>query len=158
MIFPAPGPVLTAPFPGALTPQVTTFAPPAATQLTHGLVPDFINPLVHEGEVALEQQLFGNMSVSAAYVFSRGLHLPMFLDANLQPATGTRSYDILDTSGSTAQTVTYPFYTKRIDPTGVILNGYSDVNSWYNSMVITFRRPMRHGLAPSTAPIIQWIP
>ena len=43
VIFPAPGPTLTAPFAGALTPTVTTFAPPAATQLTHGLVPDFQN-------------------------------------------------------------------------------------------------------------------
>jgi len=39
-----------------------------------------------------------------------------------------------------------PFYTQRIDPTGQVFVGYSDVNSWYNSMVITFRRPMRHGL------------
>jgi hypothetical protein len=33
-----------------------------------------------------------------------------------------------------------------VDPTGVILAGFSDVNSWYNSLVITLRRPMRHGL------------
>ncbi len=146
VIFPAPGPALTAPFAGALTPQVTTFAPPAATQLTHGLVPDFINPLVHEGEVTFERQLPGNTSFSAAYVFSRGMHLPMFIDSNLQPATGTRSYDVLSTGGTTAQTISEPFYTKRTDATGVILAGSSDVNSWYNSMVISFRKPMSHGL------------
>jgi len=33
-----------------------------------------------------------------------------------------------------------------VDPTGVVLTGFSDVNSWYNSMVVTFRRPVSHGL------------
>ena len=146
VIYPAPGPALTAPFPGALTPTVTTFAPPAATQLTHGLVPDFVNPMVHEGDVTFERQLPGNTSVSAAYVFSRGMHLPMFIDANLQPSTTTQSYDVLSSSGNTVQTVNYPFYTSRVDKTGVVLTGFSDVNSWYNSMVLTFRRPMNHGL------------
>ena len=146
VIFPAPGPPLAAPFQGALTPQVTTFAPPAATQLTHGLVTDFVNPMVHEGDVTFERQLPGNTSLTVAYVFSRGMHLPMFVDTNLQPSTTSHSYDVVDTSGNTVQTVTYPFYTQRVDPTGVVLTGFSDVNSWYNSMVVTFRRPVSHGL------------
>ena len=146
VIFPAPGAPLAAPFTGALTPQVTTFAPPAATQLTHGLVPDFINPMVHEGDITFERQLPGNTSFSAAYVFSRGMHLPMFIDGNLAPSTSTKSFDVLSASGATDQTITEPFYTKRVDATGVILVGSSDVNSWYNSMVLTFRKPMSHGL------------
>ncbi len=146
VIFPAPGLPLAAPFAGAITPQVTTFAPPAATQLTHGLVPDFVNPMVHEGDVTFERQLPGNTSITAAYVFSRGMHLPMFVDTNLQPSTTTHSYDVVDASGNTTQSVTYPFYTKRVDPTGVVLTGFSDVNSWYNSMVLTFRKPASHGL------------
>ncbi len=145
VIFPAPGPTLTAPFAGALTPTVTTFAPPAATQLTHGLVPDFQNPFVHEGQVTFERQMPLGTSLTAEYVFSRGLHLPAFIDANLSPSTATKNYDVL-ASGSTAQTVSYPFYTSRIDPTGVILVGYSDVNSWYNSMVLSWKRPMRRGV------------
>jgi hypothetical protein len=40
-----------------------------------------------------------------------------------------------------------PFYTSRIDTnTGEVFIGSSDVNSWYNSMVISLKRPMRHGL------------
>ncbi|MGD0772678.1 MAG: carboxypeptidase regulatory-like domain-containing protein [Candidatus Solibacter sp.] len=146
IIFAAPGPALAAPFPGALTPQVTTFTPPSATQLARGMSPDFVSPMVHEGEVTFERQLPGSLSASVAYVFSRGMHLPMFVDSNLKPSTGTKSYDVLNSSGATTQTITEPFYTQRVDPTGVILTGYSDVNSWYNSMVITVRKPMRHGL------------
>lgn len=145
IIYKAPGPPLAAPFSGAVTPQVTTFTPPAATQLARGISPDFVNPMVHEGEVNFERQLPGNLSASVAYVFSRGMHLPMFVDANLNPATTTKSYDILNSSGATSQTITEPWYTSRPNATGVILAGWSNVNSWYNSMVITIRRPMRHG-------------
>jgi len=146
VIFTPPGGKPQAPFAGALTPQVTTFAPPALTQTTRGQVPDFVNPLVHEGEVVVEHQLLGSMSISASYVFSRALRLPMFIDTNLQPAIATKSYDITNTAGATQSTVTEPFYTTRIDPTGPILTGFSDVNSWYNSMVLTLHRRMSHGL------------
>src|SRR5262249_37026866 len=37
VIFTPPGPPMTAPFPGALTPTVTTFTPPAGSNLVHGL-------------------------------------------------------------------------------------------------------------------------
>ncbi|HYW48208.1 MAG TPA: TonB-dependent receptor [Bryobacteraceae bacterium] len=146
LIFPAPGPPLAAPFPGALTPQVTPFTPPALSQLARGQVPDFVNPVAHEGEVTFERQLPGSIAASVGYVLSRALRLPQWVDANLAPATASKSYDILSSSGGTAQTISLPFYTQRIDNTGVILNGYSDVNSWYNSMVITFRKRMSHGI------------
>jgi hypothetical protein len=148
VIYPAPGPALAAPFAGALTPQVTTFAPPIGTQLSRGLTGDFVNPMAHEGDVTFERQLPGNLSASVAYVVSRGMHLPAFVDANLKPTTTTKSYDVVTAAGATTQTFTEPFYTSanRIDPTGVILNGYSDINSWYNSGVVTIRRPMSHGL------------
>ncbi len=146
VIFTPPGPPMQAPFPGALTPTVTNFTPPAGTNLVHGLSPDFVNPLVHEGDVTFEKQLPWNMSFTAAYVFSRALHLPIFVDANLAPATGTRSYDVVNLSGATQSTITEPFYSTRLNSAvGDILNGYSDVNSWYNSMVITVRKQYGHG-------------
>jgi hypothetical protein len=105
-----------------------------------------VNPLVHEGDLTLEHQLPGNMSVSAAWLFSRGLHLPAFVDANLAPATTTHTYAVENASGAVAQTITLPWYTQRIDTsTGDILTGYSVVNSWYNALVLSFRRPMSHG-------------
>ncbi len=146
VIWTPPGGAMVAPFAGALTPQVTTFAPPALTQASRGQTPDWVNPRVHEGDVTIERQLPGGLAGSIAYVVSRGEHLPIFIDANLAPATQTRSYDILNASGATSNVFTTPFYTTRIDPTGIINVGYSDVNSWYNSMVVSFQRPMRHGL------------
>ena len=106
-----------------------------------------MNPLVHEGELTVEHQLPGNISVSLEYLFSRGLHLPVFVDGNLAPATTTHTYDVLNSSGAVVTTDTEPFYTTRLNPqTGIILLGESVVNSWYNAGVISFRRPMTHGV------------
>jgi outer membrane receptor protein involved in Fe transport len=147
VIFPAPGPALQAPFPGALTPQVVNTNPPATSQLSRGLSPDFVNPLVHEGELGIERQLPGNMSVSATYLFSRGLRLPVFVDTNLAPATTTKSYDVTDQTGKTLQQVTVPFYTARLNPqTGIILTGFSSLNSWYHGLVVSVRKPFSNGL------------
>jgi len=149
LIFPAPGGAPQAPFPGALTPQVTPFIPPAGTQLAHGVTTDFVNPLVHEGELTIEKQLPGNMSVSIGYIFSRGLHLPVFVDGNLAPTTATHTYQVLNSSGSVVDTDVEPWYTaaNRINPaTGIILVGQSVINSWYNAGVVTVRKPINHGL------------
>ena len=110
---------------------------------------DFVNPLVHEGDLTIERQLPGNMSISAAWLFSRGLHLPVFLDGNLGPTTATHTYQILNSSGASIGTDTEPWYTaaNRINPTtGILLLGESVINSWYNAGVVTFRKPMSHGL------------
>ncbi len=146
VIFTPPGPAPAAPFPGALTPQLVNTNPPLGILATHGLQNDFVNPLVHEGNFTVERQLPGGFIASGSYVFSRGLHLPVYLDANVAPATTTKSYDILSSSGTLAQSITVPFYTARINPgTGVILTGYSTVNSWYHGMILTLRRPLRQG-------------
>jgi hypothetical protein len=137
---------MAAPFAGALTPQITSITPPQLGQIVHGLSPTFVEPLVHEGDVTFEKQLFGNMSFTAAYVFSRALHLPIYTDGNVAGATTTKS-DVVNSAGVTQSTFTEPFYTTRLNPTtGVIQLGTSDVNSWYNSMVITLRKNMSHGV------------
>jgi len=146
LIFTPPGSTPVAPFAGALTPQVVPFKPGSNTATTRGQSPNFINPRVHEGEFSVERRLPGAISVSAGYVFSRGLRLPIFVDSNLAPSTTTKSYDVTSSSGSTAQTISVPFYTSRIDPTGPILTGFSDVNSWYNSFVLTFHKQTSKGL------------
>jgi hypothetical protein len=147
VIWTPPGSAPAAPFTGALTPQVVAFTPPSATQVTRGMAPDWVNPRAHEGDVTVERELPGELSASVAYVVSRGEHLPIFYDANLAPSTTTKSYDILTSAGQVSQTYTVPFYTGRINTnTGEVFVGSSDVNSWYNSMVLTLRRPMRHGL------------
>jgi len=147
VIWTPPGPALAAPFSGAATPQVIAFTPPTGTAALRGQVPDWKNPSAWSGDLTFERQLPGGLDASAAYVFSRGIHLPIFNDANLAPATQTKAYDILTSSGSLAETYTVPFYTQRIDPTtGVITVAYPIVNSWYNSAVLTLKRSFSKGV------------
>jgi len=145
--FTPPGPAPAAPFEGALGPTVGIPGGtlPASSAAAHGMNPNFVNPVAHEGEVAVEYQLPWRMAVSATYLLTRGLHLPESYDANLAPATKTETYDVLDSAGATALTVTEPYYTNRIDPSsGLILNQASVINSWYNGLVLTLRKPMSH--------------
>jgi outer membrane receptor protein involved in Fe transport len=150
LIFTPPGGAPAAPFAGAATPQIVPFSPPAGTQLAHGVTTDFVNPLVHEGEFTAEKQLPWGMSISVGYLMSRGLHLPVFLDGNLGPTTATHTYQILNAAGSASVGAdTEPWYTvaNRLNPTtGILLLGESVINSWYNAGVVTFRKPMSHGV------------
>lgn len=147
LIFTPPGGAPVAPFAGAITPRVTTFTPPALTQTTRGQVPDFHNPMSHQGEVTFEQELPYKSTISASYVMGRTLRLPMFYDANIAPASQTRSYDVTNNTGATQSTFSVPFYTTRLNPTtGPILTGVSDVNAWYNSFVLTVKKKMNKGL------------
>jgi hypothetical protein len=86
------------------------------------------------------------MSVSGSWLFGRGLHLPVFVDANLAIATTTHTYGVLSSAGALTQTFTLPWYTQRIDTgTGDILTGSSILNSLYNALALTLRRPFTNG-------------
>ncbi len=146
VLFTPPGPALAAPFSGAATPGVTPGGSALVTSF-HGLDPNFVPPLSHEAELAVEQEFPGKLTLSVGYVGSRTLHLPIFIDSNVAPATTTRNYSIYSAPGSPASTLTVPYYTSRITPAdGSINTGESVVNAWYNSMAVTIRRPFDHGL------------
>ena len=152
VLFTPPGPPLAAPFSGAPTPAVCSSCAAAAslaTVATHGLTLNFVPPRVHEGNLGIERQLPGNMTISASYLFSRGLRLPVFVDANISNTSGvtSKTYDVLNSSGVQTTSFAVPFYTQRVNPaTGVILTGESVLNSWYNALVVTWRKPMSHDL------------
>lgn len=134
---------------GGNAPTVTNVSGKASISF-HGLSPDFVPPLTHEMDLAVEQTLPGKMTLSVGYVGSRALRLPVFLDANLvgQKKSGTRSF-LLTNNDGTQQLLTVPYYlaSDRIDPTLTSINaGFSVANSWYHSMAVTIRRPFDHGL------------
>jgi hypothetical protein len=149
VFFQPPGPALAAPFAGALTPGVVIPGGtlPLAAQAVHGMSPNFVNPVAHEGEITVERQLPGHFAASATYLLTRGIHLPSSYDANIAPTTATRTYDVVNAAGATQQAVTVPWYQSRIDVnSGLILNQASVVNSWYNGLVLSLRKPMTRDL------------
>ncbi len=110
------------------------------------MTPDFVNRAAHEAELAIERQLPGHMTTSATYLLTRGVRLPVSYDANVRPITATKSYDVVTSAGTTVLTATVPSYTApRLDPgSGLILNQASVLNSWYNGLVLTLKKPMSH--------------
>ena len=143
---------------GALSPSggaVPTVAGPTTLgpQSFHGLDPNFVPPYTHEMDLSLEQALPGKMSLTVGYVGTRGMRLPVFLDANLigQKKNGTRTYNVLSGANNTGTVtqLTVPVYLKT-DRVNTSLNsfntGFSVANTWYNGLVATVRRPFSHGL------------
>jgi hypothetical protein len=121
------------------------------TQSFHGLDPNFVPPYAHEMEFGIEQALPGKMSLTVNYVGTRGMRLPIFVDANLRGQTphGVRSYNVLSSTGAVATTITTPAYliSDRILPTLQSYNtGFSVANTWYNGLGVTVRRPFANGL------------
>jgi Carboxypeptidase regulatory-like domain/TonB dependent receptor len=149
--FPVTGPSLTGALhpSGGAAPQVTAVNAPASTSF-HGLSPNFVPPITHEMDLALEQALPGNVTLTIGYVGSRALRLPVFLDANLvgQTPHGMHSFNVTNKNGTTSM-ITVPYYlaSDRISTALTSLNtGFSVANSWYNSMAATVRKPFSHGL------------
>ncbi len=146
-LFTPPGPAQAAPFAGAAVSQTVNTNPPLATVAARGLDPHFLNPFSHSFDFAVQQELPFRSSLTIQYVGNRAMRLPEFVNTNLAPATTTHTYDIVNARGVTQSQVTVPFYTRRLDATtGSVLAGFSDVNSWYNSMAVTIDKHLDHGL------------
>ncbi|MGO9638074.1 MAG: carboxypeptidase regulatory-like domain-containing protein [Terracidiphilus sp.] len=120
-------------------------------QSFHGLDPNFVPPYTHEFEMSVEQALPGKMSLTLGYVGTRGMRLPVFVDANLigQTPHGLRSYNVLDANNNLIKQITVPVYlpSDRSNTSLASYNtGFSVANTWYSSMTATVRRPFRNGL------------
>jgi hypothetical protein len=120
-------------------------------QSFHGLDPNFVPPYTHQADLSVEQALPGHMSLSVGYVGTRGMRLPVFIDANLvgQKPSGLRSYNVLSADGAVVQQITVPVYRpsdRRNTSLATYNTGFSVANTWYNSLAATVRRPLQNGL------------
>jgi hypothetical protein len=140
---------------GGKAPSVNGTISSATASSFHGLDPNFVPPYAHEMNLSVEQALPGKLSLMAGYVGTRGMRLPVFVDANLvgQKPSGTRTYNVMsgtNNSGTVTRTITAPAYltTDRANSslTYSLNAGFSVANTWYNGLVATVRRPFSHGL------------
>jgi hypothetical protein len=147
VLFTPPGPALTAPFAGALTPTVVNTGAALTPLAFRGLDPNYENPYSHSFDVSVEQELPWRSALTLGYVGNRAQRLPYYVDANVKPATTTKTYDVVDSTGATLSTVTVPWYTQRATyADSSVLVGFSGINSWYHSMAATVKKPFSKGL------------
>jgi hypothetical protein len=130
-------------YPGILSaPPSSAFAAPDVLQLA----PDFVRPLVHMTEMSLEYGLTDTMSVSATYVWSRGLRLPSAVDINMNPP----NEQVMFTDTSTGDTFgPFPFYTGSRPRSDVrrLVETQSVVGTQYHAGIFKFTRRFSGGLA-----------
>ncbi|MDE3061721.1 MAG: hypothetical protein KGJ51_01560, partial [Acidobacteriota bacterium] len=149
------------PFPYVLSGEPATMVMPGAVEFASS----FRNGQVHQAEATLEKNLPGRVLVDASAVMSLARHLPVTMDANIDPAVNpkTITYAVVDGNGSgplkSAQ-ITVPFYASwpsAASPTGFtgrlnphyqqVTEIFSRANSTYEAATLRVTRYGLHGLA-----------
>ena len=133
---------------------VPTVSLPTSSRVSysfHGLSPNSVPPLAHEWNLSVEQALPAQISLQIGYMGTRGMRLPVFVDANLvgQKPTGLASYAVQDASNTVTRVMTVPVYRpsdRRNTALSSFNTGFSVANTWYNAMALTVRRPFSRGL------------
>ena len=148
-IFTPPGPSPTNPVTGAAITPTGLSAIPTGTITIRGLDPSFTNPLSQSYDLTVEQALPLRSSLTIGYVGNRATHLPVYIDTNVDPNSLTTTHTFQYTNPLTGVSAPYvqPIYTNRLyTTTGTVATGFSILDSWYNSMVVTVHKPLSHGV------------
>ena len=114
-----------------------------------GMAPSFTNPLSSSWDLTVEQALPLHSSLTVGYVGNRASHLPVFIDTNVDPASvlNNRFYVYTNPRTGTTGTFNQPTYVNKLNASvGTVATGFSSVNSWYHSMVVTVHKPMAKGV------------
>jgi hypothetical protein len=147
------------PFPYVLAGEPGNVVKPGAVEFA----PQFRNPEIHQGVVALEEELPGHVQLTAGALVSLGRRLPVPIDANIfDPAVkpGTITYAVEDSTGAgpiKAPRITVPFYDSWPTSTGSagwlkpeyqqIDQIVSMANSSYEAAMLKVTRYGRRGLS-----------
>jgi hypothetical protein len=120
---------------------------------------DFSSPLIYQGQLSLEHELFSNFTLSGIYMATRGQRMPLFRDTNYFPAAQNVTYTVFadprvgsatTCAGAIERTVSLPFYpgpsTNRPNAAyGRITAAESVVNTWYHGFVVQAKHRFTRG-------------
>lgn len=124
---------------------VSTAAPPPVSNVT-AFSSDFKTPYAFETDASIQQQLPWNTVVGVAFLGSYGRQLPTFVDANIVPATTTKTYTF--SGGPLAgDQWTVPVYTARSNPAYNALTLVSStISTNYNALSVTADHRLSQGV------------
>ena len=119
------------------------------------IAPDFENPQVDEFDLIFEREIAKNTVVSASFLYTKARKLPAFIDLNLPPPTGSKTYTI---SGGPQDgtSFTVPYFlsygttsttTRPITNFASIIDMESVSESTYKALVLQIQRRMTNGLS-----------
>ena len=107
------------------------------------LATDLERPEVYMGEVTVDRQIANTITVSASYLYSKGKHLPTFVDTNLPEPNATVDLVLNGVSQGT-----FPFF-RGTRPDAAINNAIlvaDTVESEYNALVLQLNKRFADGL------------
>jgi outer membrane receptor protein involved in Fe transport len=145
----ANGPV----FPNVL-PNTGAFNPPAGSVSLNIAAADFRTPYTQQADLAIERQLARDLSVTASYIWSRGLHLTSVQDINIGAPGGSLTYRINDANGNQTGSYTTPIYVRqnRVDTRYARINIVdAGLNSWYNALALQLNKRMARSFTGSVS-------
>lgn len=123
--------------------------PPAGTTDITFADKNLRNPYTHQGNVAIERELGSGISLSVAYIWSRGVRLYTVRDLNIGPfGPNPVTYTIQDANKNTVGTYTTPVYLlanrvdKRYRRVDQVENGGL---SYYDGLAVTLNKRFSKG-------------
>ena len=136
---------------GPVFPNVLS-APPTGASISASSIqfaaPNWKVPYSEQGLLSIERELARDLTVTASYIWSRGVQLYSERDLNL-PALGstTFTYTIDNQNGTPIGTYTTPVYTGSRPDTrfGAIIQDENGVTSSYNAGTLQVNKRFSHG-------------
>jgi len=114
----------------------------------------FRTPMMEQGEVNIEHEFSQKFIVSGSYMLSLSHQLPNMVDVNISPATSTGTYLLQGAASSNGpgayngENFMVPYYQTRINTNyGPVSDIKSNINGYYDALVIGATRHLAHGLA-----------
>ncbi|MCU0227679.1 MAG: TonB-dependent receptor [Bryobacterales bacterium] len=130
------GPVFPAPLPA------TDRRPPAGSTSITFASDDFRTPYTQQADVGIERQIFRDTTITASYIWSRGIAFTTIRDANVGALGEPVTFQIRDAADAIVGAYTTPTYRRanRVDRNyqriGVL---ESRGNTWYNAFAFQAR-------------------
>ncbi len=110
--------------------------------------PNLRTPYSEQGTIGVERQLGHDLSLTASYIWSRGVELLASRDLNMGAPGPDVTYTIADASGAAVGSFTTPVYltANRVDPRyGRVVQDGNGINSYYNALAVQVNKRFSHG-------------
>ena len=130
------GPLFPAPLPS------TDRRPPVGSTSLTFAADDFRTPYTQQADFGIEREIVRDTTLTASYIWSRGIAFTTIRDANIGPEGAPVTYSILDASGNKTGSYSTATYLRanRVDTRyqriGVL---ESRGNTWYNALALQAR-------------------
>ncbi len=138
-------------YPKVLTPASTipnTKTTSGSTNIAYGNNIRFRNPYVEQGALSIERSLSRDTTLTASYIYSRGVRLWTESDQNLPVPTLTETYTIDNANGTPVGAFSTPVWNTRTSTEySHVYEVANEGESWYNGLAVQLRKRMSHGVS-----------